>query len=86
MNQWVLIIILIVVLILFGRPFLDIGRGISESLYNAILAFKAGIRCEPRQQDGDYRSFLLLVLALIAVAIIFSVLSRMYFPPIKNSR
>jgi hypothetical protein len=37
MNQWVLIIILIVVLILFGRPFLDIGRGISESLYNSFL-------------------------------------------------
>ena len=90
MNQWVLIIILIVVLILFGRPFLDIGRGISESLYNSflllVLNFKAGIRREPRQQDGDYRSFLLLVLALIAVAIILSVLSRMYFPPIKNSR
>jgi mttA/Hcf106 family len=72
MNQWVLIIILIVVLILLGRPFLDeIGRGLSESIDN----FKAGIRREPSRQDGDYRSFLLLVLALIAVAIILSVLS-----------
>ncbi|MBO0863095.1 MAG: twin-arginine translocase TatA/TatE family subunit [Chloracidobacterium sp.] len=74
MNQWVLIIILIVVLILFGfgRPFLDeIARGLSESIYN----FKAGIRREPSRQDGDFRSFLLLVLALIAVAINLSVLS-----------
>ena len=72
MNQWVLIIILIVVLILLRRPFLDnIARGLSESIYN----FKAGMRPEPRRQDGDSRSFWLLVLALIAVAGALSVLS-----------
>jgi hypothetical protein len=70
MNQWVLMIILIVVLILFGRRH-DIASGLSESIYN----FKAGIRSRPRQQDGDFRSFWFLVLALIAVAIILSVLS-----------
>src|SRR5262245_30978983 len=73
MNQWVLIIILIVVLILLGRPFLDdIARGLSESIEN----FKAGIRPKPSQQDGDSHSFWLLVLALLAVAIILSVLTQ----------
>ena len=72
MNQWVLIIILIVVLILLGRPFLDdIARGLSESIDN----FKAGIRPKPRRQDVDSRSFWFFALALIAVAIVFSVLS-----------
>jgi len=76
MNQWVLIIILIVVLILLGRPFLDdIARGLSESIEN----FKAGIRPKPSQQDGDSHSFWLLVLALLAVAIILSVLSQDVF-------
>src|SRR5215475_16143743 len=64
MNQWVLIIILIVVLILFARQFPDIARGLIESIEN----FKAGIRSVPRRQDGDSRSFWFLVLALIAVA------------------
>jgi hypothetical protein len=72
MNQWILIIILIVVLILLGRPFLDdIARGMIESINN----FKAAMRPEPRRQDVDSRSFWFLTLALIAVAIVFSVLS-----------
>ncbi|HEU0176817.1 MAG TPA: twin-arginine translocase TatA/TatE family subunit [Blastocatellia bacterium] len=76
MNQWVLIIILIVVLILLGRPFLDdIGRSLSESIYN----FKAGIRLEPRQQDSYPRPWVFIVLALMAAAIILSVLSRDVF-------
>jgi hypothetical protein len=76
MNQWVLIIILIVVLILLGRPFLDdIARGLIESIDN----FKAGIRLEPRQQDSDPRLWVFIVLALMAAAIILSVLSRDVF-------
>src|SRR5215475_2520545 len=70
MNQWVLIIILIVVLILFARQFPDIARGLIESIDN----FKAGMRSGPRRQDGDSRSFWFLVLALIAVAGALSVL------------
>jgi hypothetical protein len=71
MNQWTPIIILIVVLILFGgRQFPDIARGLIESIDN----FKAGMRSAPRRQDGDSRSFWLLVIALIAVAAL-SVLS-----------
>ncbi|HEX5084063.1 MAG TPA: twin-arginine translocase TatA/TatE family subunit [Blastocatellia bacterium] len=72
MNPWVLIIILVVILILFGgRRFPDIARGLIESIDN----FKAGMRSMPRRQDGDSRSFWLLVLALIAVAGALSVLS-----------
>ncbi|HMB26966.1 MAG TPA: hypothetical protein VKS99_02630 [Blastocatellia bacterium] len=76
MNQWVLIIILIVVLILLGRPFLDyIARGLIESIDN----FKAGIRPEPRQQDSDPRPWVFIILALMAAAIILSVLSQDVF-------
>ena len=76
MNQWVLIIILIVILILLGRPFLDdIARGLIESIDN----FKAGIRPELRQQDSDPRLWVFIVLALMAAAIILSVLSRDVF-------
>jgi TatA/E family protein of Tat protein translocase len=71
-GGWKWIIILIVILILLGRrQFPDIARGMIESIYN----FKAAMRLKPRQQDGDSRSFWFLVLALIAVAIVFSVLS-----------
>src|SRR5262245_34665415 len=72
MNQWVLIIILVVILIIFGgRQFPDIARGLIASIDN----FKAGMRSAPRRQDGDSRSFWFLVLALIAVACALSVLS-----------
>ena len=70
-GGWELIIILIVILILFGgRRFPDIARGMIESINN----FKAAMRPEPRRQDVDSRSFWFLALALIAVAIVFSVL------------
>src|SRR5215467_5763568 len=73
-REW--IIILIIILILLGwRQFPNIARGLSESIEN----FKAGIRPKLSQQDGDSRSFWLLVLALIAVAIILSVLSQDVF-------
>src|SRR5262245_5084563 len=76
MNQWVLIIILIVVLMLLWRPLLDdSASGLSESIDNV----KAGIRPKPSQQDGDSRSFWLLLLALLAVTIILSVLSQDVF-------
>jgi len=81
MNQWVLIIILIVVLILLGRPFLDIlARGMIESIYN----FKAGMRPKPSQRDSDSRSFWFLILALIAVAIILYILSLDVFSIKQN--
>jgi len=70
------IIILVVILILFGgRQFPDIARGLIESIDN----FKAGIRLEPRQQDSDPRPWVFIVLALMAAAIILSVLSRDFF-------
>jgi hypothetical protein len=72
MNQWGLIIILIIVLILFGRQFSNIARSMPESIRN----WKAGARPAPRRQYGDSRSFWFLVLALIAVVIILSVLSQ----------
>jgi len=76
MNQWVLIIILIVGLILLARPFLDdIVRGLIESIDN----FKAGIRLEPRRHDIDPRPWVFIILALMAAAIILSVLSRDVF-------
>jgi TatA/E family protein of Tat protein translocase len=72
MNQWIPIIILIVVLILFGAGrFPDMARGMPESIRN----WKAGSRPQPRRQDDDSRSFWLLALALIAVTVILSVLS-----------
>jgi H+/gluconate symporter-like permease len=72
MNQWIPIIILIVVLILFGvNSFGDMSRGMPESVRN----WKAGSRPQPRRQEGDSRSSWLLALALIAVTVILSVLS-----------
>src|SRR5215475_6931819 len=75
LRGWEWIIILIVVLVLLiGRQFPDIARGMIESIYN----FKAAMITpheRPRRQDGDSRSFWILVLALIAVAIILSILS-----------
>jgi len=76
LGGWEWIIILVVILILFGRrQFPDIARGLIESIDN----FKAGIRAEPRQQDSDPRSLVFIVLALMAAAIILSVLSRDVF-------
>ena len=72
LGGWEWIIILVVILILFGRrQFPDIARGMIESIYN----FKAAMRPGPRRQDGDSRSFWFLVLALMAVAGALSVLS-----------
>ena len=74
LGGWEWIIILVVILILFGvRQF--IARGLIESIDN----FKAGIRPEPRQQDSDPRPWVFIVLALMAAAIILSVLSRDVF-------
>jgi len=76
LGGWEWIIILVVILILFGRrQFPDIARGLIESIDN----FKAGIRLEPRQQDSDPRPWVFIVLALMAAAIILSVLSRDVF-------
>jgi len=67
-----MIIILVVVLLLFGgRQLPHLAKGMGESIRN----FKVGMSREQRQQSGDSRLFWFLVLALIAVAIIFSVLS-----------
>jgi hypothetical protein len=72
MNQWIPIIILIVVLILFGgSQFPDIARSMPESIRN----WRTGARPAPRRQESDSRSFWFLVLALIVVTVILSVLS-----------
>src|SRR5262245_13207075 len=71
LGGWEWIIILVVILILFGRrQFADIARGLIESIDN----FKAGIRSELRQQDSDPRPWVFIVLALMAAVIILSVL------------
>lgn len=71
-GGWELIIILIIVLILFGANRLpNLARDMAESIRN----FKAGAPQEQRRQGSDSRPSWFLVLALIAVAIILSVLS-----------
>ena len=76
LGGWEWIIILVVILILFGRrQFPEIARGLIESIDN----FKAGIRLERRQQYSDPRPWVFIVLALMAAAIVLSVLSRDVF-------
>src|SRR5262245_34162481 len=71
LGGWEWIIILIVILILFGgRQFPDIARGMIESIYN----FKSAIAPEPRRQSNDSRPWVFIVLALMAAAVILSVL------------
>ena len=74
-GGWDMIIILVIVLILFGANRLsDLARGMGES----IVKFKratSGISREHRRQRDDFLPWWFIVLAVIAVAIIFSVLS-----------
>ena len=64
-----LIILLIIALILLGVRHLSDIKGMAESMRN----FKSGIAPEQRQQSSDSRSWVFIVLALMAAAIIISV-------------
>jgi sec-independent protein translocase protein TatA len=74
-GGWDMIVILIIVLILFGANRLpDIARGTAESIENFKRGL-SGISREQRRQGDDSRLGWFIVLAVIAVAVIFSVLS-----------
>jgi len=71
-GAWEMIIILIIALILLGASRLpDMARGMSESIRN----FKTGAPPERRQQSGDSRLSVFIVLLLFEAVIILSVLS-----------
>jgi sec-independent protein translocase protein TatA len=78
-GGWDMIIILIIVLLLFGANRLpDIARGMAESIEN----FKRGmpgVSREQRRQGDDSRLGWFIVLAVIAVAVIFSVMCLFFF-------
>jgi hypothetical protein len=69
-GGWELIIILITALILLGVKRLSDLKGMAQSIHN----FKSGIAPEPRQQSNDSRPWVFIVLALMAAAVILSVL------------
>jgi hypothetical protein len=69
-GGWEGIIILIIALILLGVKRLSDLKGMAESISN----FKSGIAPEPRRQSSDSRPWVFIVLALMAAAVILSVL------------
>jgi sec-independent protein translocase protein TatA len=74
-GGWDMIIILIIVLILFGANRLpDLARGLGESIENWKRG-APGISREQRRRSDDSRPWWFIFLAVIAVSIIFSVLS-----------
>ena len=69
-GSWELIILLIIALILLGVRRLSDIKGMAESMRN----FKSGIAPEQRRRSSDSRPLVFIVLALMAAAIIISVL------------
>jgi mttA/Hcf106 family len=63
-----LIILLLIALILLGVRHLSDIKGMAESMRN----FKSGIAPEQRRQSSDSRTWVFIVLALMAAAIIIS--------------
>jgi hypothetical protein len=73
-GSWELIIILIIALILLGVRRLSDFKGMARGMAESIGKFKSGIAPEQRQQSSDSRQWVFIVLALMAAAIIISVL------------
>jgi hypothetical protein len=74
-----LIIILIIALILLGVRRMSDLKGMARGMAESIDKFKSGITPEPRHQSSDSRPWVFIVLALMAAAIIISVLGRSGF-------
>jgi len=68
-GSWELIILLIIALIFLGVRHLSDIKRMAESMRN----FKSGIAPEQRRQSSDSRTWVFIVLALMAAAIIISV-------------
>ena len=68
-----LIILLIIALILLGVKRLSDLKGMAGGMAESIRNFKSGIAPEQRRQSNDSRPWVFIVLALMAAAIIISV-------------
>jgi len=68
-----MIILLIIALILLGVKRLSDLKGMAGGMAESIRNFKSGIAPEQRRQSNDSRPWVVIVLALMAAAIIISV-------------
>jgi hypothetical protein len=73
-GGWELIIILIIALILLGVKRLSDLKGMAGGMAESIRRFKSGIAPEPLRQGSDSRPRVFIVLALLAAAVVLSVL------------